>query len=260
MIDESPKKPSKQAAEVKASSAKTAAAKNPAAKKAAEKKPSADRGRRYRGVSEEARQAERRQRFVEAGLTVFGSRGYHSSTVRSICAEAGLTERYFYESFSNSEDLLCVVYDYTNQRVRERVLAAVMDAPRDVSAMAYATLVAFLSIMRDDPRMAQLLFVEVLGVSERVDQRYRKSVEDFAQLMQLMVAPLLDAKALPAPLQPDILSVAMLGSVITVVSRWMINGFQEPIDTIAENLHVVLVAMMHHLVILADAPDASASK
>ena len=103
-------------------------------------------------------------------------------------------------------------------------------------------------------------FVEVLGVSERVDQRYRKSVEDFAQLMQLMVAPLLDAKALPAPLRPDILSVAMLGSVITVVSRWMINGFQEPIDTIAENLHVVLVAMMRHLVILADAPDASASK
>lgn len=242
----------KKAATPKVPSKKTTAA---PAKKAA-----SDRGRRYRGVSEEARQAERRQRFIEAGLSVFGSRGYHSSTVRSICAEAGLTERYFYESFSNSEDLLCVVYDYTNQRVRERVLAAVMDAPRDVSAMAYATLVSFLSIMRDDPRMAQLLFVEVLGVSERVDQRYRKSVEDFAQLMQHMVSPLLDAKVLPAPLLPDILSVAMLGSVITVVSRWMINGFQEPIDTIAENLHVVLVALMRHLVILADAPGSSASQ
>ena len=95
MTDESPKKLSKLAVEKKASSAKTAA-KKPAAQNAVEKKPAADRGRRYRGVSEEARQAERRQRFVEAGLTVFGSRGYHSSTVRSICAEAGLTERYFY--------------------------------------------------------------------------------------------------------------------------------------------------------------------
>lgn len=231
-----------------------------AVKKSATKKAAAVTGRRYRGVSEEARQAERRQRFIEAGLSVFGSRGYHSSTVRSICAEAGLTERYFYESFSNSEDLLCVVYDYTNQRIRERILATLMDAPREPSAIAYATLEAFLTIMRDDPRMAQILFVEVLGVSERVDAKYRASVENFAQLMQQMIAPLLDAETLPAPLQPDILSVAMLGSVITVVSRWMIGGFREPIATLAENLHVVLVALLRHLITLADVPDSSASK
>ncbi|MEO6699501.1 MAG: TetR/AcrR family transcriptional regulator [Paraperlucidibaca sp.] len=224
---------------------------------AAVKKPAADRGRRYRGVSEEARQAERRQRFVEAGLTVFGSRGYHSSTVRSICAEAGLTERYFYESFSNSEDLLCVVYDYANQRIREGILGALSGTPREPSAIAYATLVAFLTIMRDDPRMAQILFVEVLGVSERVDAKYRASVENFAQLMQGLISPLLDGDSLPTPLQADILSVAMLGSVITVVSRWMIMGFQEPIETIADNLHAVLVAMMRHLITLVAAPGSS---
>ena len=38
--------------------------------------------------------------------------------MRSICSEAGLTERYFYESFANSEDLLCVVYEHVNQRIR----------------------------------------------------------------------------------------------------------------------------------------------
>lgn len=239
---------------------KTVAATPVAAKKTATKKATADTGRRYRGVSEEARQAERRQRFVEAGLSVFGTRGYHHSTVRSICAEAGLTERYFYESFSNSEDLLCVVYDYVNQRIRERMLATLVDTPREVSRIAYATLVAFLNTMRDDPRLAQILFVEVLGVSERVDQRYRASIENFAQLMQHMASPLLDASTLPQPLRPDMLSVAMLGSVITVVSRWMITGFQEPIATIAENLHAVLVALMRHLTTVADAPDASVSQ
>ncbi len=80
------------------------------------------KGRRYRGVSEEVRRTERRQRFIEAGLEVFAERGYHSSTVRSICANAGLTERYFYESFSNSEDLLTAsintsVTRYVNPRL-----------------------------------------------------------------------------------------------------------------------------------------------
>lgn len=252
--------PASAASESVKKAAKQSLVKKPAVKKLPVKKISADTGRRYRGVSEEARQAERRQRFVEAGLSVFGSRGYHSSTVRSICAEAGLTERYFYESFSNSEDLLCVVYDYVNQRIRERILATLMDTPREVSSIAYATLVAFLNTMRDDPRLAQILFVEVLGVSERVDQRYRASIENFAQLMQQLIAPLLDADQLPAPLRPDILSVAMLGSVITVVSRWMIMGFQEPVATIAENLHAVLVALMRHVITLADEPDTSASQ
>ncbi|PRD38308.1 UNVERIFIED_CONTAM: hypothetical protein NCL1_03594 [Trichonephila clavipes] len=137
----------------------------------------ADPGRRYRGVSEAARQAERRQRFIEAGLTVFGSRGYHSSTVRSICSEAGLTERYFYESFANSEDLLCVVYEHVNQRIRERILATLLDLPQDPAQIARAVLTAFLECMRDDPRMARMLFVEVLGVSDRVDALYRESAQ-----------------------------------------------------------------------------------
>ena len=105
MVDEKRQPAAVKAAKPAAKTSKPAAAK-------------ADPGRRYRGVSEAARQAERRQRFIEAGLTVFGSRGYHSSTVRSICSEAGLTERYFYESFANSEDLLCVVYEHVNQRIR----------------------------------------------------------------------------------------------------------------------------------------------
>ena len=67
-------------------------------------------GRRYRGVSEEVRRTERRQRFIEAGLDVFGGRGYHSSTVRSIRASARPTARYFYGAFENSEGLLSAAY------------------------------------------------------------------------------------------------------------------------------------------------------
>ncbi len=220
----------------------------------------ADPGRRYRGVSEAARQAERRQRFIEAGLTVFGSRGYHSSTVRSICSEAGLTERYFYESFANSEDLLCVVYEHVNQRIRERILATLLDLPQDPAQIARAVLTAFLECMRDDPRMARMLFVEVLGVSDRVDALYRESVENFAGLLIRLSQPLLDARELPAPLRPEILGVAMLGSVIAAVSRWMLQGFHEPVEVMAANLHAVFVAVIRHLVSEAVAPGASASE
>lgn len=222
-----------------------------------EKTPPA-KGRRYRGVSEDVRQAERRQRFIAAGLTTFGTRGYHNSTVRSICAEAGLTERYFYESFENSEDLLCVVYEHVTQRVRERVLASLLDTPGDPVSVSRAGLEAFLACMRDDPRMARLLFVEVLGVSERVDTLYRLSTEQFIQLLIRLSKPLLDPDDLPAPLQGDVIATGLIGSIVMVVSRWSLLGFQEPVPVMADNLHALFVGVVRHLVSEAASRSSSA--
>lgn len=217
------------------------------------------KGRRYRGVSEDVRQAERRQRFIAAGLTTFGTRGYHNATVRSICAEAGLTERYFYESFQNSEDLLCVVYEHVTQRIRERILAALLDVPGDPVAISRVALGAFLDGIREDPRMARLLFVEVLGVSERVDTLYRLSTEQFIQLLIRLSQPMLDARGVPSPLQADLMAAGLIGAIVMTVSRWSLMGYQEPVAVMVANLHAMFVAMGRHLVSLAAEQTPSAA-
>lgn len=221
------------------------------------KKPAAN-GRRYRGASEAERQTERRQRFVEAGLTVFTERGYHSSTVRSICAEAGLTERYFYESFGNSEELLCAVYDHVGDVVRAELLAKLQGTNAQKAELVHAVLMALLICLRDDPRLPKILFVEVLGVSPRVDLKYRESIESFAQLIVNIMGQLMDVSALRPPLQPAIVGVAIVGSVITVTSRWMLMGFQEPVEDIVANLHRLVMAVTESLLSEAATPDASA--
>lgn len=220
----------------------------------------AAKGRRYRGVSEPARQAERRQRFVDAGLTTFGTRGYHHATVRSICSEAGLTERYFYESFQNSEDLLCVVYEQVVQRVRERVLASLHGVSPEPIEVSRVGLEAFLHCMREDPRMARIMFVEVLGVSERVDTLYRLTTENFIQLLIRLSQPLLAPDELPRPLQADIVASGMLGSVIMAVSRWALLGFQEPVEVMVANLHAVFIATVRYLVSEAEARSSSGAR
>ncbi|MBK7977635.1 MAG: TetR/AcrR family transcriptional regulator, partial [Deltaproteobacteria bacterium] len=66
-------------------------------------------GRSYRGKAAGDRSAERHRRFVEAGLELFGNHGFSATTVKALCTEAGLTERYFYESFANREELFLEV-------------------------------------------------------------------------------------------------------------------------------------------------------
>ncbi len=71
----------------------------------------AERQRHYAGQSAEARALARRDRLIEAAVGVYGAQGYRNATVKAVCEAAGLTERYFYESFDNSEALLVAAFD-----------------------------------------------------------------------------------------------------------------------------------------------------
>ena len=73
--------------------------------------------RSYGGLAMEERVAARRARFVEAGVELFGTQGFRGATVRGICAAAGLTDRYFYESFASLESLLAAVYGSLTERL-----------------------------------------------------------------------------------------------------------------------------------------------
>lgn len=200
--------------------------------------------RRYRGASAEQRQQERRERLLDAGLTVFGEAGYHAATVRGICQVAGLTERYFYESFANSEDLLCAVYEQVLATQRERMLAAIAAAAPKQDAMIRAGLKAFLAYIRECPAAARVQFLEVLGVSPRVDQLYRQAIESFAQLLRT-----LGAQPGPATSNIDIdtLSVGLVGAMVGMGSRWMLGGFAQPLDDILATSELLFAGVSRQL-------------
>jgi len=131
--------------------------------------------RAWRGVSAEERTSDRRERLLEAGLEVFASTGYAAASVKEISRSAGLTERYFYESFDNREALLRAVAD----RIVGDFLAAVEpllpldlgDLPRAIPQAADA----FVASLADDPRRARVLLVETVGVSPAAEE-YRRAV------------------------------------------------------------------------------------
>lgn len=187
--------------------------------------------RSYRGVSGEVRKEERRLRLLEAGLTMFGQVGYHAATVKAICTQAGLTERYFYESFANSEDLLCAVYAQHMALQQARILAAVIAAPREPRASIEAGLRAFFELARENPAGSRVQFVEVLGVSPRVDRQYRQVVENFAALMRNMNAQLAQSDA-PSLRDEATLSIGLVGAAVGIASRWLLSGFTQPLESV----------------------------
>ena len=128
-------------------------------------------GRVYRGVTGEQRIAERRRKLIEAGMNLFGSTGSGSVRVKSVVAEAGLTERYFYESFSDLGALFDAVLELTMDTIEMDVNAAVVQAPDDDITRVSIALRTSVDTLAKDPRMIRIIFVEALGNGGRANFR-----------------------------------------------------------------------------------------
>ena len=175
--------------------------------------------RPYGGVSADDRRAERRARLIEAGLELLGERGWAGTTVRGVCAEAGLSERYFYESFADRDRLLAAIFDRVATEAAGAIVAAVEAAPHDADAKARAAIDAFVRLLADDPRRARAMLVESLG-NEVLQERRAEAFRSFAALISERARSFFGADAV-AEVDAELTSVALVGGLAELVIRWL---------------------------------------
>jgi AcrR family transcriptional regulator len=113
--------------------------------------------RPYRGVSAQERIAIRRGRLLDAGLELFGTRGIAAVGVGDVCAEAGLTKRYFYESFQSIKELAEAVFDMIRAGLLSRVGPAIIAGG---STDVRPAVDAYVRAVTEDPRVLRLLAFE----------------------------------------------------------------------------------------------------
>lgn len=113
--------------------------------------------RPYGGVQARDRIADRRRRLLDAGLELLGGPDEPTDlTVRAICVEAGISVRYFYESFPDKDALVAAVFDRVIADIAATTQAAVAAARREEQNRAgIANLVRAIA---DDARVGRLLF------------------------------------------------------------------------------------------------------
>lgn len=182
--------------------------------------------RSYRGQSQEQRRAERRSRLIAGAIAVYGERGYHQATVKAVCEAAGLTERYFYESFANSEALLIDSYNAVTYAVLGEILRAGEAAGRGRVARSRAMLHAYFAALQREPQSARVFLVEIRGVSRAVDQAFDASLRAIGREV---------ARAMGSQAADDeLLQAGVIGGVIHIALRWIEDGYQPPIGRAVE--------------------------
>jgi AcrR family transcriptional regulator len=213
---------------------------------------SGSRVRSYAGQSAEERRDERREKFLQAGLQVFGSLGYRSGTVRVLCKQAGLTDRYFYESFTDTEALLKAVYEQEMAKVQQSLVEAMPGLPNDWQFRVRAVLNLYFGAMRN-PLAARITLIEILGVSSRINAAYNASTLRFGSLIIAFMRAALPKLEIDADLEKT-LGIAIAGACAMSAAQWMLEGYKSTQDSVVDACAMVALGALQQLASLQPKP------
>ncbi|GGL63417.1 TetR family transcriptional regulator [Streptomyces fumigatiscleroticus] len=192
---------------------------------------------RYGGRSAAERQAERRRRFLAAGLQLFGDApGYRATTVAALSEAAGLSTRQFYEEFHGLEDVLAALHLQVNDRAEEAVLAAAAGTRHlPLTERAAAVFRAYAASVTSDPRRIRITFVEIIGVGPRLEEQ---RLARRARWVDRICAEARVAAQRGEAAQRDyrIAATAFIGSVNGLLHDWSAGWVDATLDEVVDEL------------------------
>lgn len=204
--------------------------------------------RAYGGVSAEQRRAVRRRALLAAGLDILGTDGHRRLTVGGLCAGAGLNERYFYENFANSDELVLAVFDGVIEEVSAAIVRAVTAAPDDARAKARAAIAAAVELLTDDPRKSRLVLVEALtapGLAGRRADVGRSFVALIVAQAHEFYGP---TTALRLGSWTEFAAAHLLGGLAETLTAWVRGDLAMSRDELVERSTDLFVLVADHVV------------
>jgi AcrR family transcriptional regulator len=171
--------------------------------------------RRYSGQSFEDRQAERRDKLIHAAVQVAGRVGLDGASVAAICAEAGLTARYFYESFPTREAIFVEAY----RAVQNELLHRITEGKGQGDAKRALT--GFYNAIRERQDLARVFLIDL----EDHDGAMRMASFEGANKL---------SKAFGLKATHPLMVAGIVGGLVDIAKRWIESDFAEPVEKVVD--------------------------
>jgi AcrR family transcriptional regulator len=176
-----------------------------------------------------------RTRLLDATFALVAAEGYRRLTARRVSDWAGVSNKTFYDLFSDREDCFLAAFDYAIDELSRAVLPA-WETEKEWSARVRAALGALLSALDREPALCTLVFVEALGAGPRVLER---RVEVFK-----MLAGAIDrgrAGAKEARVLSSLTAEGIAGATFGVIYARLSQDDSEPLTGLLNQLMATIV-------------------
>jgi AcrR family transcriptional regulator len=192
-----------------------------------------------RSAAERSRAATR-ERLLASGRTLYAERGLHGVTTHDIAAHAGLAAGTFYLHFKDKRELFRVIAEQTIVLLRERLDAATRTAhgSRDGVPAFSEALIGFAEDNRD---LVRILFSHDADAAAVETDVLNQLAASIAEIRRTRIA----SGEMPAGLDPDVLSQALVGMLARVVAWWIEDPARATRRSVVETLTRIQLAGTH---------------
>jgi AcrR family transcriptional regulator len=175
--------------------------------------------RPYRGVAADDRIANRREALIDAALDVFADVGWAALSARSVCEQAGLTRRYFYESFDDTDALIGAAFDRITGEVRTAVRAAIADDGPTLSEVVRRAVSAGLDVLASPPSKGRFLAVAQSAGGSIAAHRAR-AIDDLAAMVQAVLSTHPRGRPIGSH-DARIAAIIAVGAILSMIDSWL---------------------------------------
>lgn len=200
-----------------------------------------DRVRSYGGKTADERTAARRERLVAATTQVVAAHGAGRATMTGICAEAGLTERYFYESFSSLDEAMLAALDSVCDELAVLVVSTLQSAEGSADDRVRALIVAFFDLVDRSPAKMRVAMVES-NANAVLRARRHELIGMFGQLVADEAAGLYPRHAWP-PERARIHGIVYVAGLAELVGAWLTGHLAATREELVEAAAVLFVSV-----------------
>jgi len=199
--------------------------------------------RSYGGKSADERASARRGRLVDAAITLMARSGESRTTMTAVCAEAGLTERYFYESFGSRDDVLVAALDAVSEEIARTAVEAVASSSGEPAARVRAAIGAVVDLVVAEPDKMRVAVIES-NANASMRARRHELLGSFAALVAAEARDIFGEETWPEP-RDHLQGVIFMAGLSELVASWLLGEVELSPDELVTTASDSLVALMH---------------
>ncbi|MFI5778897.1 TetR/AcrR family transcriptional regulator [Nocardia sp. NPDC051570] len=184
--------------------------------------------RHYGGRSAEERAGQRRTRLLEAALELYGTQGYTGTSIEQLCTAASISTRSFYDEMGGQENLLIALAEEITGRAAVAALTeleAMTELP--IAERIAGGFRAYLAVTCRTTQSARICYIEVVGVSDTVEQWRREWRGRMGALLR-SEAERAVARGEARPRDYRLFALAIIGAVNSLAQELALDQKQGP--------------------------------
>lgn len=199
--------------------------------------------RSYGGKTAAERVSERRARLIDATIEVLAEHGEAHATMTQVCNAAGLTERYFYESFGSLDDALLAALDSVGEEIMALATTTIQRTAGAPETQVHAVMVAFVDLVERSPAKAKVAVIHS-SANPRMRARRHELMGLFADFVGREATDLYGDAAWPAE-RARIHGLVYIAGLAELVASWLTGDVELTPAELVETAEDLFAAISH---------------